>query len=139
MTTATESIVRARAHLLGIFGNTGGWIVVNAARVACGHKAIRLQGWDAVVKWAENRASRITDPGLIEVRDGTRIGVPTIDICESLDSLAVALNLKDSQAVALASIRILARRAFLAKPKAQRCLDDPLLKIVSLCDPVRAS
>lgn len=92
MSTATESIVRARAHLLGIRGNHGGWITVNQHRLSVGGRAaVRLQGWDAVLDWAKNRAARITHVGLVEVRDGTRIGMPTIDIGASLDELALAL------------------------------------------------
>lgn len=73
--------VKRRLHALNVKGNEGGWICANAPRIRLNaeRKPIRKQGWYDVAAWAVAKANALVEPNVTEIRDGRRIGIPTID------------------------------------------------------------
>ncbi len=72
-----QRLVRSRFHAIGVKGRrAGGWIKLPHGK--------NVQGWYAVIHWATrfvyNNADKSRDYGLLEVIEGKRIGVPTIDL-----------------------------------------------------------
>jgi hypothetical protein len=91
--------VRRRLRAMGVRGNHGGWLDLNLPRVTDagrdpvppGAVSVRVQGWEEAARWAVTKAKSLCGYGEVEVREGKRIGIPTIDGSRSLAEYALAL------------------------------------------------
>jgi hypothetical protein len=89
---ATIARVKRRLQALGVKGNTGGWLCVNEPRVALkGCAPMRVQGWMDAARWAVTVAKNMTAWNMVEIRDGKRVGAPTLDAGGSMAEFALAL------------------------------------------------
>jgi hypothetical protein len=91
--------VRRRLRAMGVRGNHGGWLDLNIPRVTDagrdpvppGAVRVPVQGWEEAARWAVTKAKSLCGYGEVEVREGKRIGIPTLDGGRSLALYCLAL------------------------------------------------
>lgn len=78
--------VRRRLQALGAKGNHGGWLRIPRT-------TRNVQGWREATRWAVETAAKLQDANLAEIRDGTRIGTPTLQVRSGKAAAMTALAL----------------------------------------------